>query len=293
MYFSVPHKDREEALHITQVLFRDLNTPINCSTVYLIEMSDISNLHEKIHLQLKEVKHLQNSITKNVDSKIKRKLENGSDELSASGGKKQLTKKQKKNVESEVGEILREFIMNLFEMSKNSFDIDGISETRLQKTKLEVLMTDTNLSNRKIEPFDFALNDKLRDYYFKSETEALRIARLRKQAPVETVKKFHLLLENSRSHVKESIKNQLQESEESLKEIRNIAQEEEEEYTNDTNKTDATESLKELKEKYEDDLIEISDLKKKVPIVDQKLDNLLTVLNNVLENHKKTNNNSK
>ncbi|GME66869.1 unnamed protein product [[Candida] boidinii] len=256
-------------------------------------MSDISNLHEKIHLQLKEVKHLQNSITKNVDSKIKRKLENGSDELSASGGKKQLTKKQKKNVESEVGEILREFIMNLFEMSKNSFDIDGISETRLQKTKLEVLMTDTNLSNRKIEPFDFALNDKLRDYYFKSETEALRIARLRKQAPVETVKKFHLLLENSRSHVKESIKNQLQESEESLKEIRNIAQEEEEEYTNDTNKTDATESLKELKEKYEDDLIEISDLKKKVPIVDQKLDNLLTVLNNVLENHKKTNNNSK
>ncbi|OUM53503.1 hypothetical protein BVG19_g2793 [[Candida] boidinii] len=256
-------------------------------------MSDISNLHEKIHLQLKEVKHLQNSITKNVDSKIKRKLENGGDGLIASGGKKQLTKKQKKNVESEVGEILREFIMNLFEMSKNSFDIDGISETRLQKTKLEVLMTDTNLSNRKIEPFDFALNDKLRDYYFKSETEALRIARLRKQAPVETVKKFHLLLENSRSHVKESIKNQLQESEESLKEIRNIAQEEEEEYTNDTNKTEATESLKELKEKYEDDLIEISDLKKKVPIVDQKLDNLLTVLNNVLENHKKTNNNSK
>lgn len=256
-------------------------------------MSDFSNLHEKIHIQLKEVKHLQNSITKNVDSKIKRKLENGSEELATNGKKKQLTKKQKNTIESEVNEILGDFIMNLFEMSKNSFDIDGVSETRLQKTKLQLLMTDTNLSDRKTEPFDFALNDKLRDYYFKSETEALRIARLRKKAPLETVKKFNLLLENSRSHVKESIKNQLQESDESLKEIRETSQEEEKEDTNHINRADDLELLKELKEKYEDDLIDISDLKKRVPMVDQKLDNLLTVLNNVLENHKKTDNNSK
>ncbi|CAM9013592.1 unnamed protein product, partial [Wickerhamomyces anomalus] len=187
--------------------------------------------HQKIHLNLKDVKHLQIQFAKAATDKLNLYLP---------------TSDHSDPLKSRVSSLVNDFIYEIFEASKNSLDIDGATGNR---DSLRSLLEN---STNEVEPFDFSLQDQVRKAYQEVEQETIKLTKMRRDAPSEIKKSYEDSLEQSLSKI-ETLQ----------KELENLESENEADIENheDQFKRGVSSRLEDMISDYEESMRSIKEIK--------------------------------
>lgn len=205
--------------------------------------------HQKIHLNLKDVKHLQIQFAKAATDKLNLYLP---------------TSDHSDPLKSRVSSLVNDFIYEIFEASKNSLDIDGATGNR---DSLRSLLEN---STNEVEPFDFSLQDQVRKAYQEVEQETIKLTKMRRDAPSEIKKSYEDSLEQSLSKI-ETLQ----------KELENLESENEADIENheDLFKQGVSSRLEDIISDYEESMRSIKEIKDQMP----QERNEIEKLNNIIE----------
>lgn len=205
--------------------------------------------HQKIHLNLKDVKHLQIQFAKAATDKLNLYLP---------------TSDHSDPLKSRVSSLVNDFIYEIFEASKNSLDIDGATGNR---DSLRSLLEN---STNEVEPFDFSLQDQVRKAYQEVEQETIKLTKMRRDAPSEIKKSYEDSLEQSLSKI-ETLQKELE-----ILESENEADIENHE---DQFKQGVSSRLEDIISDYEESMRSIKEIKDQMP----QERNEIEKLNNIIE----------
>lgn len=125
-----------------------------------------NNDYEKLQLSKQDLRYLYGQILNNTTSKLDLHLPTSNNDP----------------LKTKVANLLDDFIIDAFEMAKQSIMIDGydMSGRKNPKPISELLSLK---SKEKIEPFDFELNAQLRDVLEHVEQETIQVSKLRRELP--------------------------------------------------------------------------------------------------------------
>lgn len=144
------------------------------------------NLQEKLRLQARDVKYLQDSLIADAHDKLNLHLP-------------QTEATENDPLRQEIESLIEQFVYNTFENARHSIILDDIPETTKNRSvPLRQLISEPK---EEVEPFDFALNEKLRDIYRRVEDETLKVTALRRQVPEQSRLKLQEMLESTKQQV--------------------------------------------------------------------------------------------
>ncbi|ODV83241.1 hypothetical protein CANARDRAFT_214683 [[Candida] arabinofermentans NRRL YB-2248] len=210
-------------------------------------------LHNRLHLQLKELNQLRQSISSALQNKIQTHLDD-------------IEYNNNKDLTKVVESIINEFIDDLFNSIKYSIDLDGISIENLNKSNIIDILNNPLKLNEKVEPHDFALDDKLRDLYAKVEIKIEQVTKLRKSKPNEVYNIYETMYIENLNDIDKLID----------KYINNQSNGDDE---GEADKEDADEAnYDDLKLDLENMLQDLVELKDSVPETKRQLENMSNVL---------------
>lgn len=145
----------------------------------------MDDLHLKLQLTAEDVRFVREQFLSAADAKIKVHLP----QMTFEGQ----DKPKEDPMRTKVEQLVKEFIHESFELTRHGMMVDGVD-----MSKRPVLRDDLAAPREEIEPFDFELNDNLRQLYGKVDALTLEIARLRKTLPAEATKVYSEALEKRR-----------------------------------------------------------------------------------------------
>lgn len=139
-----------------------------------------NNDYEKLQLSKQDLRYLYGQILNNTTSKLDLHLPTSNNDP----------------LKTKVANLLDDFILDAFEMAKQSIMIDGydMSGRKNPKPISELLSLK---SKEKIEPFDFELNAQLRDVLEHVEQETLQVSKLRRELPSRARETYDNLISNT------------------------------------------------------------------------------------------------
>lgn len=139
-----------------------------------------NNDYEKLQLSKQDLRYLYGQILNNTTSKLDLHLPTSNNDP----------------LKTKVANLLDDFILDAFEMAKQSIMIDGydMSGRNNPKPISELLSLK---SKEKIEPFDFELNAQLRDVLEHVEQETLQVSKLRRELPSRARETYDNLISNT------------------------------------------------------------------------------------------------
>ncbi|QPG72821.1 hypothetical protein FOA43_000123 [Brettanomyces nanus] len=233
-------------------------------------MSQVPETYVKIHIQTKELKTLYDLLKRYLSEQIDEQLE----ELGLDGNTKTRSKKGKTLREKVRKLVLNQFLDRLFNAIKYSIELDdGLLEVIDDPdtdivTQLEEVQED---SETKVEPYDFALNDKLRNVYLQVEEKIEEVTKLRKVKPLDYYNAYEkMLLANE-----EWVDNKVEENKQFRDRCLSSLEKQMDAEAEDTNE-EANYAV--LVQDYEKFLANIALLKKEIPDTVSQLDNLINVM---------------
>lgn len=202
--------------------------------------SQSSDLHSKLQLVAEDVRFLKQQFKDAAEAKIDVNLDCDKNDP----------------VRKRVDEIVQQFISDTFEMSKHAMIIDG--EEMGDKDLSVVLERDDD-----VEPFDLALNDRLRQLYAQVDEKTLEVTQLRRTVPFEAIQVYsNNKLDPKSLSINETDENNTNnnddENEEIQKENYTLSNRAQMDYTN------ALTLLSNLKQKVPDELIELEKLEQTI-----------------------------
>jgi kinetochor protein Mis14/NSL1 len=139
-----------------------------------------NNDYEKLQLSKQDLRYLYGQILNNTTSKLDLHLPTSNNDP----------------LKTKVANLLDDFIIDAFEMAKQSIMIDGydMSGRKNPKPISELLSLK---SKEKIEPFDFELNAQLRDVLEHVEQETIQVSKLRRELPSRARETYDNLISNT------------------------------------------------------------------------------------------------
>lgn len=139
-----------------------------------------NNDFEKLQLSKQDLRYLYGQILNNTTSKLDLHLPTSNNDP----------------LKTKVANLLDDFIIDAFEMAKQSIMIDGydMSGRKNPKPISELLSLK---SKEKIEPFDFELNAQLRDVLEHVEQETIQVSKLRRELPSRARETYDNLISNT------------------------------------------------------------------------------------------------
>lgn len=139
-----------------------------------------NNDYEKLQLSKQDLRYLYGQILNNTTSKLDLHLPTSNNDP----------------LKTKVANLLDDFILDAFEMAKQSIMIDGydMSGRKNPKPISELLSLK---SKEKIEPFDFELNAQLRDVLEHVEQETIQVSKLRRELPSRARETYDNLISNT------------------------------------------------------------------------------------------------
>lgn len=139
-----------------------------------------NNDYEKLQLSKQDLRYLYGQILNNTTSKLDLHLPTSNNDP----------------LKTKVANLLDDFILDAFEMAKQSIMIDGydMSGRKNPKPISELLSLK---SKEKIEPFDFELNAQLRDVLEHVEQETIQVSKLRRDLPSRARETYDNLISNT------------------------------------------------------------------------------------------------
>lgn len=143
-----------------------------------------NNDYEKLQLSKQDLRYLYGQIFNNATSKLDLHLPTSNNDP----------------LKTKVANLLDEFILDAFEMAKQSIMIDGydMSGRKNPKPISELLSLK---SKEKIEPFDFELNAQLREVLEHVEQETIQVSKLRRELPSKAKEMYDNLISNTDNDV--------------------------------------------------------------------------------------------
>ncbi|CUM50187.1 unnamed protein product [Debaryomyces tyrocola] len=139
-----------------------------------------NNDYEKLQLSKQDLRYLYGQILNNTTSKLDLHLPTSNNDP----------------LKTKVANLLDDFILDAFEMAKQSIMIDGydMSGRKNPKPISELLSLK---SKEKIEPFDFELNAQLRDVLEHVEQETIQVSKLRRDLPSRARETYDSLISDT------------------------------------------------------------------------------------------------
>lgn len=151
----------------------------------------MDDLHLKLQLTAEDVRFVREQFLSATDAKINGHLP----QMTFEGQ----DKPKEDPMRSKVEQLVKEFIHESFELTRHGMMVDGVDmSTR------PVLRDDLAAPREEIEPFDFELNDNLRQLYRKVDDLTLEIARLRRTLPLEATVAFSNALKTRQESQKQA-----------------------------------------------------------------------------------------
>ncbi|VEU21301.1 DEKNAAC102605 [Brettanomyces naardenensis] len=241
-------------------------------------MSGRPDTYEKIHLQTKGLRSLYQVLNEYLSEKIDEQLtemglgieqEEESDDKGKGKGKG-----SGRSIRSRVRKlVLDQFLDRLFNAIKYSVELDDSRLDSPDDPDIDIVkeLIKGENANQKVEPYDFALNDKLRGVYLQVEDKIEEVTKLRKVKPTEYYNAYKEMLLKNESW----IDSKLEENTEFRRKCLMSLEKQSEAEVRDTNEESDFTNLKEDYEKY---LENIALLKKDIPDTMSQLDNLISVV---------------
>ncbi|KAH3661627.1 hypothetical protein OGAPHI_006476 [Ogataea philodendri] len=208
----------------------------------------------KIHLQLRELRYLYDTLQESAAAKVETHL------------KQVGSKKQDPALSESVSLVVRQFVDQVFDSIQFSLDLDDVSPAQLDKYKVSELLTNPDLLNEKIEPYDFALNDRLRDLYTRVEEKIGLVAQLRRTQPIQVYEEYQTEIDNNTTLIDTIISESMANRARAQKTSETVPS-----YEPD-------ESVDTLKRDFQAILADLADLKHDIPEMRRGVDNLDSVI---------------
>lgn len=225
--------------------------------------------YEKIHIEAAELKALYSRLKAYLSKVIDEQL---SDEQLFK--ERNIPESERRKIRRKIRKIiLKHFLGKLFNSLKYSLAVDDNVMHSIVDPESDIVdelkrMEDTE---EKTEPYDFALNDKLRSMYFEVENMFSVVAKLRKNTPGDVYKNTESRLQKNDNQINEIIAKEKASLDKLTKN--------ETEASDDSTVPLENETYDDLLDDYETSLSDIASLKKKLPSTLSQLDNLISTVN--------------
>ncbi|GMG40784.1 unnamed protein product [Ambrosiozyma monospora] len=221
---------------------------------------------EKIHMQLKDLKGVHSTLSTYVERKIIQHLRN--------------YKIKDKKIIEEVEDYLGYYLDDLFNAVKFSCDIDGLPPKKLRKIDINEYLNDPDKLNERVEPYDFALNDKLKNVHSQVEDVVHEIVNLRKTKPQTYYESYKQKFAANEKQIDDAIENNRQLREQELKQL------ESDDGDKDEDENFIEEdfgSVKDMLTEVNEVLHDLVELKKDIPESKIRLQNLCQTVDFILD----------
>ena len=149
-------------------------------------------------------------------------------------------------LKNKVANVLDEFLMETFDLAKSSLVIDG-QDITFEGTHQDIKDLLTLKPREKVEPFDLAINSKLRDILLQVEEETTALTRLRRELPIR---------------VKDAYQNLVKKTDSEISTL--LAELDEQNVTSDPEVT-IPDNMDEIANEYEKHILILNDLNKTIP----------------------------
>ncbi len=225
--------------------------------------------YQKIHIESAELKALYSRLKTYLSKVIDEQLSDLQfyQQQNISDNEKTKIRRKVKKI------ILKDFMEKLFNSLKYSIAVDDHVMHSINDPELNIVdeLKQMDDSKEKVEPYDFALNDKLRSMYFEVENMFSTVAKLRKNTPDQVYKEVEDRFQANDDWINEVTKKEESHLDELAKE------------NSDANSDESTflesETYDSLLEEYETALADVASLRKKLPNTLSQLDNLISSVN--------------
>ncbi|ODQ64227.1 hypothetical protein NADFUDRAFT_66985 [Nadsonia fulvescens var. elongata DSM 6958] len=140
----------------------------------------MEDLHSKIQLSSEDLRYIISNLMTAAKEKLDLHLPNPGTQ----------DKDNEDPMRERVNELVNEFILETFELTKHSLIVDGIPMSSAQSLK-----THLNQPNELIDPYDTELNEELRTVFQQVDEETLRVTQMRRNVPQELAESYQLITE--------------------------------------------------------------------------------------------------
>ncbi|KAG7866734.1 hypothetical protein KL918_002929 [Ogataea parapolymorpha] len=100
-----------------------------------------------------------------------------------------------------VRRLVAQFVDGIFDDIQHSLEIDDVAASQLASNTISSMLANPALLNEKIEPYDFALNDRLRDLYTRVEEKVESLSNLRRTQPASIRDEYEALVRENETVV--------------------------------------------------------------------------------------------
>ncbi|KAG7716420.1 hypothetical protein KL949_003475 [Ogataea haglerorum] len=201
----------------------------------------------KIHLQLRQLRYLYDALHTAVAAKVDTHLA-------------QIRGKDDPALAKSVRRLVAQFVDGIFDDIQHSLEIDDVAASQLASNRVSSMLRNPALLNEKIEPYDFALNDRLRDLYTRVEEKVESLSNLRRTQPASVRNEYEALVRENEAVVDavvaESARNRAAASDAAA----------------------AVPDMDDLRDDFKSILSDLADLKRDVPEARHGVDNLASVV---------------
>ncbi|KAG7899536.1 hypothetical protein KL907_004888 [Ogataea polymorpha] len=97
--------------------------------------------------------------------------------------------------------LVAQFVDGIFDDIQHSLEIDDVAASQLATNTISSMLANPALLNEKIEPYDFALNDRLRDLYTRVEEKVESLSNLRRTQPANIRDEYEALVRENEAVV--------------------------------------------------------------------------------------------
>ncbi|KAG7872520.1 hypothetical protein KL938_005344 [Ogataea parapolymorpha] len=97
--------------------------------------------------------------------------------------------------------LVAQFVDGIFDDIQHSLEIDDVAASQLASNTISSMLANPALLNEKIEPYDFALNDRLRDLYTRVEEKVESLSNLRRTQPASIRDEYEALVRENETVV--------------------------------------------------------------------------------------------
>lgn len=206
----------------------------------------------KIHVEVRDLDALYGRLKDELSSLI-------DEEMGSSGNARERKKLRRL--------ILGRFLDRLFNSIKYSLSIDDISSESWYEREVNIVkeMKKQKRKEDKIEPYDFALNDKVRELYAQVEDKVSEVTAMRRNRPKLAYEQERARLDQNELYIDEKLKDDSDMRDKVIPMIEQTTGDE----GSDTN---------EFQDRYKQMLVEIAQLKGKTSDTVSDLDNMISVV---------------
>ncbi|KAG7853868.1 hypothetical protein KL939_005275 [Ogataea angusta] len=201
----------------------------------------------KIHLQLRELRYLYDALQTAVAAKVDAHLA-------------QIRGKDDPALAKSVRRLVAQFVDGIFDDIQHSLELDDVAASQLATNTVSSMLGNPTLLSEKIEPYDFALNDRLRDLYTRVEEKVESLSNLRRTQPASIRDEYEAQVRENEAVVDAIV----------AESARNRAAAYE--------AAEAVPDMDDLRRDFKSILSDLADLKRDVPEARHGVDNLANVI---------------